>query len=658
MSLQIGEILKDRYRIIQLLASGGMGIIYRARDESLGVEVALKETLPGGISTSRMQKIAAILADLHHPNLPRVTDTFQVSGGNQILVMDFVPGEDLKTRIDQSGPLSVNKAIEIVVAVGSALHYLHSCNPPIIHQDVKPGNIKITPDGHVMLVDFDLITVLLENQTRPSPEAQGLTPGFAAPEQYNNMADARSDQYGLASTLYFIMTGTHLPDALTRASGEKQLSRQSIPSKRLPMDIGTCLEKALSINPGDRYLDVQAFVDALTSIQSVKPSSTSISIRSLRNTDELRNKLFVPFLIGMVGIGILVVGTFFFIRGSSSEGEIALQEQQPKETVQAQSTDLPIVGSSGSPTDQKKPLKTMEILVPTNPEPKIAAPTPLGGGSGEYAFVSEKTGIPQIYLGSTDNTDTKQLTDIQDGACQPDWAPDGKRLVFTSPCLPKQQVLGKPEPYAGSGLFIMTLDEGNIAPLHSLPGGDFDPAWSPNGAIIAFTSIRNKFPQIFLFDISSETTTQITQITSNNRQPSWSPDGSTLAYCTNRTGSSQVWLMNKDGENAREFSVLANGAAFSPDWSPDGKEIIYSQTNSFRLVSQKLSDSGASESILNPRLSLAANPDYSPDGNWILIDSNIEGSLRIYRISQSGTGLEPISPAGEKAYQPEWKPIR
>ncbi|HEX7555540.1 MAG TPA: serine/threonine-protein kinase, partial [Leptolinea sp.] len=180
MTLQIGEVVKDRYRIIQMLASGGMGIVYRANDESLGVDVALKVASPGGISSNRMQKMAALLAGLHHPNLPRITDIFELPDGGQVLVMDFISGEDLKTRIENKGPLSLGEAVKIITSAGSALQYLHSQSPAIIHQDIKPGNLRITPEGQVMLVDFDLITTLQENQNQHTTDEQGLTPGFAA----------------------------------------------------------------------------------------------------------------------------------------------------------------------------------------------------------------------------------------------------------------------------------------------------------------------------------------------------------------------------------------------------------------------------------------------------------------------------------------------
>jgi Tol biopolymer transport system component len=280
----------------------------------------------------------------------------------------------------------------------------------------------------------------------------------------------------------------------------------------------------------------------------------------------------------------------------------------------------------------------------------------MGGGNGEFAFVSEKTGSPQVYLGSLLADKTRQITKIPEGACQPHWSPDGKKILFTSPCLSKQKIIGKPEPFSGSGIFMLTLDGGIIRPILSLPGGDFDADWSPDGNSIIFTSIRSKYAQIYWYEISTEKTIQLTKTTSTNRQPAWSPDGSAITYSSTRNGPSQIWIMDKDGSNPRQFSILSNGAAFSPDWSPDGREIIYSQTNSLRLATKIIDGPGSLESVVNDRINYASNPDYSPDGNWILIDSNMDGLQRVYRISRNGTGLEPLSPSGEIAYQPEWKP--
>jgi serine/threonine protein kinase len=649
MTLQIGEVIKNRYRIIQIIAVGGMGIVYRAVDESLGVEVALKEFFVDEIASDKIQKIAKILSGLHHPNLPRVTDTFILENIGQFLVMDFIPGEDLKSLIERKGPLEPQKAIHIISEVGAALKYLHSQNPAIIHQDVKPGNIRITLDGKVLLIDFDLMTLSLKGQTSPSNGIQGLTPGFAAPEQYSNLAIPQSDQYGLAATLIFAMTGSLIQDGLSRASNESTLPKNIF--SRISIDIRTTIEKAISINPADRYTDIQSFLSALSAI---KPGHFSSDYASNMRTRGKKNFPFIPIL---VGTGIIVVIIALLVWGNSSiPSQPEIIQLTPSIPIKEKSRSNEVFEATNTVVI---PIEIIvnETEVQVADSPKIS-PTPLGGGSGEFAYVSEQTGNPQLFLGKIDGSETIQLSDLPEGACQPDWAPDGKKLVFTSPCRSKDRLRSTNEPFQGSGLFVLNLENQNILPIPSVPGGDFDPAWSPDGKQIAFTSLRKRYPHIFIFDLQNEEVSQLTNGNKSYRQPAWSPDGKTIAYCSTQNGPYQVWLTKIDDLKPTPFSILENGAAFTPDWAPDGELIVYSQTNSYRLATKHIGNESLGETILNPRLNFASNPDFSVDGKWLLIDSNMDGNHRVYRLSGTGAGVEPISSTGETAYHPAWRPAQ
>jgi serine/threonine protein kinase len=161
MPLPAGTLLNNRYRIVSILGQGGMGAVYRANDEHVGIPVAVKENLfLTDEYTRQFQREARILASLRHSGLPHVTDYFIIEGQGQYLVMDYIEGEDLRQRMERTGPLPEREAILIGISVLDALNHLHTREPAIIHRDIKPGNIKVTHDGQAVLVDFGLAKIL------------------------------------------------------------------------------------------------------------------------------------------------------------------------------------------------------------------------------------------------------------------------------------------------------------------------------------------------------------------------------------------------------------------------------------------------------------------------------------------------------------------
>ncbi|MEJ5203310.1 MAG: serine/threonine-protein kinase, partial [Anaerolineales bacterium] len=224
MTLDAGFLLNNRYRIERVIAHGGMGAIYDAIDESLGVRVAIKENLFSTEESSRQfKREATMLAGLRHPNLPRVTDHFVMPDNRQYLVMDYIEGEDLRQLLERQKKLPEQSVLTIGITICDALSYLHSRHPPIVHRDIKPGNIKITPNGQIFLVDFGLAKYSQAGQATTTG-AQALTPGFAPPEQYGQGTVPLSDIYSLGATLYTALTG-HVPeDGLARAVGQATLT--------------------------------------------------------------------------------------------------------------------------------------------------------------------------------------------------------------------------------------------------------------------------------------------------------------------------------------------------------------------------------------------------------------------------------------------------
>ena len=256
--LTLGTLLQNRYRIITLLGQGGMGAVYQAQDLRLGQVVALKENLGG--DPRQFQQEAVLLANLHHPNLPRVIDHFVEPNGVQYLVMDYVEGEDLETCVARQGALPEAQVLAWFEQILDAIAYMHSRG--VIHRDIKPANIKITPTGQAVLVDFGIAKVYQPG--RPTVTgAKAATPGFASPEQYRGGTDARSDIYSLGATLYALVTGQVPPDALALAGRSAMLMPPRMLNSALSVQTEQAIVQAMAILPDQRFQNASAMRRAL-----------------------------------------------------------------------------------------------------------------------------------------------------------------------------------------------------------------------------------------------------------------------------------------------------------------------------------------------------------------------------------------------------------
>ena len=255
-------ILQGRYRIVRQLGQGGMGAVYEAIDQRLDTTVALKETL---FSDERLRKQfereARLLARLHHPALPRVSDHFSEDDG-QFLVMQFIPGEDLSEMMTRKhGPFPVDQVLTWADQLLDALDYLHTQEPQIVHRDIKPQNLKLTSRGQIILLDFGLAKGQAGEISRVTTSASifGYTPNYAPLEQIQGLGtDSRSDLYSLGATLYHLMTGVKPPDALTRAAAlvngqPDPLILPSEANQAIDREVDHVLVKAMAQGREQRY---------------------------------------------------------------------------------------------------------------------------------------------------------------------------------------------------------------------------------------------------------------------------------------------------------------------------------------------------------------------------------------------------------------------
>ena len=211
----------------------------------------------------QFRREATILATLRHPSLPRVTDHFVIEDQGQYLVMDYIEGEDLRQRMEREVTLEDEEVIVIGAAICDALTYLGSRNPPIIHRDIKPGNVKITPSGHIYLVDFGLAKTMLGTQATTTG-ARAMTPGFSPPEQYGTArTDLRTDIFSLGATMYAALTSVTPEDSLARAMGQAELTAVRKQNSHVSRRLAAAIEKSLELLPDDRFQTPEEFKQAL-----------------------------------------------------------------------------------------------------------------------------------------------------------------------------------------------------------------------------------------------------------------------------------------------------------------------------------------------------------------------------------------------------------
>lgn len=269
--IQPDTLLQNRYRVVQQVGKGGMGEVYLAIDERFQSRVAIKRTFFGDSEMSKaFKREARLLNHLHHEALPKVSDHFS-EGDGEFLVMEFIEGFDFAELLERGkGPFPASDVLRWADELLDALDYLHTHKPPVVHRDIKPPNIKLTPRGKVMLLDFGLAKgAPTHTTTDMASSVFGYSLNFAPLEQMQGTGtDPRSDLYALAATLYLLLTGVRPPDALTRASASVKgqpdpLRPAHTVQAQVPAAVGQILHRAMSQNAALRYASAAAFRAAL-----------------------------------------------------------------------------------------------------------------------------------------------------------------------------------------------------------------------------------------------------------------------------------------------------------------------------------------------------------------------------------------------------------
>jgi len=321
LPLKNEEVLRGRYKILERIGKGGMGSIYLADDMRLnGRQCALKEVeydhaLPEDVreeAREQFRREAIVLARLDHPNLPKVSDIFS-NGPRDYLVMDYIPGQDLRTLLLDARRKKEFLPEQDVLAwadqISNALGFLHSQEPPIVHRDIKPSNLKLMPNGLIKLVDFGLVKILApEEVTITIIQGQG-TALYTPLEQYGGSdahTDIRSDIYSFGATLYHLLTNESPADARKRFLSPESL----IPLRQINPSLTQRTERAvmwaMSMHPDERPHTINDLRQALLGSRDLPPLSISKRVKN-------SSKLEVGYLTGFPEITLAWSAAVLFL---------------------------------------------------------------------------------------------------------------------------------------------------------------------------------------------------------------------------------------------------------------------------------------------------------------------------------------------------------
>ena len=698
MELLTDTLLHNRYRILHQLGIGGMGSVYLAFDTSLEVQVAVKINLnPSRESTTQFIREARLLASLRHPNLPLVTDYFLIDN-SQVLVMDYIPGDNLDMVLKREGPQPVEKVLNLAMQIGSALAYLHSQNPPVVHRDIKPANLKLTPQGQVILVDFG-IAKASDMMQATATGAQGFTPGFAPPEQYGSARTGPySDQYAFAATLYTLLTNQVPAESVQRILGQAILTPISLLNPQVPSYVQAAIEKAMAFKPEDRFASVEEFVQALTRpsieatvlpdgitqrAQPITPTVQSPTRKVSEIAAPAHKRKISPWIWGLVGgivifvavIAIVLTGLLLMPKDnltSASPTAVQILAQQAATTTV---TPMP-------PTETQKPLPSPTITptltstvtetpspLPTDTPADTATPQPRPLGEGKLvAFVSDREDNQTLQvwtmkvwldqMGQIFASDFTQRTFGAGNKQYPSWSPDGTRLLYSAP--------GE-DPSFGLDIYLLDITDPNAKPINltRLEGDDTLPSWSPDGKIIAFTNIGRYVPDVKQIYFMSPDGSNRRRISTDfiEYDPFWTPKMDWLLYVIFARDHHYLFKRAQTDDYAtpepfdREGYFGRLGEVADPAISPDGNSIAYTRIVGLikKIYVADFSAHGGKIAVITPNNTKETDPTWSSDSQYIAFTSGRDGNFEIYIMTSVGQLQTNLTNNPAIDMQPAWQ---
>ena len=312
--MQIGQIIKERYEITQLLGEGGMSYVYKAIDKQLQRTVAIKTLKPNYVEqekfVERFKREAQTAANLNHPNIVQIFDWG--IGDEPFFVMEYIEGNTLTSIIANKRTISMNDILFIGAQVSSGLQAAHSKG--LVHRDIKPGNIMITPEGKVKVTDFGIVS--LQNEESDITKTGSIlgTASYISPEQAQGKPVSKeSDLYSLGTVLYELITGRppfegDTPIATATKHITDKPEKLSTYRANIPKGIENAVLKLLHKYPKDRFKNAEdlraVLLQQKTQLQAIQTQENLVDLTS----PKIKYRFTLPALIISLSI---VIGTIW-----------------------------------------------------------------------------------------------------------------------------------------------------------------------------------------------------------------------------------------------------------------------------------------------------------------------------------------------------------
>lgn len=697
VTVAMGTRLASRYRIEGVLGSGGMGIVYRAHDEKLDREVAIKKLqfgiLSGDQARVRFRREARVLAKLNHAHIAAVHDVIEENGVDSI-VMELVAGDSLATRT-RSGNLSINEATMIALQTAEALEEAHEQG--VIHRDLKPANVMITTKGQVKVLDFGLARVLSPTDaTQTAAETPGAmgTPLYMSPEQaIGQRADARSDLWSLGVTYYEALTGKPPFGGTSTLAILRAITDSPVPPLRsarpdAPALAEQIVMRAMEKDPELRYQHARDFATDLRRV--LRDQQTVTHAKGRPETAVIRgemggrrNRLVLGGLIlgGVVAAATAIVMTPARVEAPLDSTQITFSgedKQGPLRTDGArlyfESRNVPSeMAASGGMIAPIPGLNSGMYLVDTSADgSKVLVWT---------ADINDETGRGWLLVGSSLGGSWRKITS-HTATQSARWSPDGKSIYFVD----------------NHKIWMMDEDGGNIRALWKPPAVPVDLELSPDGNEISVT-LQTPVERLWQVESNGKNPRPLElnwPAEANEAHGRWTPDGRHFVFNSDREGRGNIYeavaprwfefwkkaeavritgnqvdttdaAPARDNRNLFVLGRLETGSTlvFDPRIgklvpfagglpalqfviSPDRQWMAYTEYPSGHLWKSRPDGSGAVQLTNVP----AYMAQWSPDGRWVAYsDWN-----KIYRVSADGGVPEKLMQSGEHEVMPTWFP--